>query len=98
MYFMLRNAKDKNQWCFGATMKKEWKKDSAVEAIDVEYRRNLKNTMIVLAILPIPTFFMQHISISFTFWMAWILVVCFFPMYWFAKANKQIRILKDEKG
>ena len=98
MYFMLRGAKDKNSWCFGATLNKEWKNDPAVEAIDVEYRKNLKNTMIVFAILPIVTFFLKHMSIIFTFWMIWILVICFFPMYWYARANKQIRILKDKRG
>ena len=98
MYFMLRGAKDKNSWCFGATLSREWKKDPEVEAIDVEYRKNLKNTMVVFAFLPIITFFVKHMSISFTFWMIWILVVCFLPMYWYAKANKQIRVLKDKRG
>ena len=98
MYFMLRGAKDKNNWCFGATLSREWKNDPEVVAIDVEYRRNLKNTMVVFAILPIITFFMKHMSISFSFWMIWILVICFFPFYWYARANKQIRILKDKRG
>jgi len=98
LYFLLRNAKDNNSWCFGATLSREWKKDPEVEAIDVEYRKNLKNTMIVFAILPIATFFMKHISISFAFWMVWILIICFFPLYWYAKANKQIRVLKDKRG
>ena len=98
LYFLLRNAKDKNSWCFGATLSKEWKKDPAVEAVDVEYRRNLKNTMIGFAIAPFLTFFMKHMSISFTFWMLWILIICLLPMYWYAKANKQIRVLKDKRG
>ena len=42
MYFLLRNAKDKNGWCFGATLSKEWKGNPAVEAIDIDYRKNLK--------------------------------------------------------
>ena len=98
MYFLLRNARDKNSWCFGATLSKEWKKDPAVEAIDVEYRKNLKNTMIVFAIVPVCAFFMKHMSIVFTFWMIWILVISFFPLYWYAKANKQIRVLKEKRG
>ena len=98
MYFFLRNARNHNSWCFGITLSKEWKKDLEVEAIDVEYRKNLKNTMIVFAILPLATLFMKHVSIVFTFWMIWILVICFYPMYWYAKANKQIRILKDKRG
>lgn len=98
LYFFLRNARNHNGWCFGASMSKEWKKDPEVDAIDVEYRKNLKNTMIVLGIAPFVTLFMKHMSISFTYWMIWILIVCFLPMYWYAKANKQIRVLKDKRG
>ena len=98
LYFFLRGARSNNSWCFGATLSKEWKKDPEVEAIDVEYRKNLKTTMIVFGIIPFATLFMKHISISFTFWMIWILVICFFPFYWYARANKQIRLLKDKRG
>lgn len=98
LYFFLRNARNHNGWCFGVSLTKEWRKDPEVDAIDVDYRKNLKNTMIVFAIMPCVTFFMKHMSISFTFWMVWILVICFFPMYWYAKANKQIRVLKDKRG
>ena len=98
LYFFLRNARNHNGWCFGASLSMEWKKDPEVDAIDVEYRKNLKNTMIVFAIMPLAMLFMKHMSISFTFWMIWILAICFLPMYWYAKANKQIRVLKDKRG
>lgn len=98
MYFMLRNAKDKNNWCFGATLSRELKKDPAVEAIDAKYRKNLKTSFIVLGIIPIAAFFTPHMSIVFSIWMYWILVVCFLPMYFLAKANKQVQELKKERG
>ena len=98
LYFFLRNARNHNGWCFGVSMSKEWKTDPEVDAIDVEYRKNLKNTMIVFGVAPFVTLFMKHMSISFTYWMIWILAVCFLPMYWYAKANKQIRVLKDKRG
>ena len=98
LYFFLRNARNHNGWCFGASLTREWKMDPEVDAIDVEYRKNLKNTMIVFGIAPFMTLFMKHMSISFTYWMIWILAVCFLPMYWYAKANKQIRVLKDKRG
>ena len=56
MYFILKNARDKNSWCFGVVLSKEWKKDPAVDAIDVEYRKNLKKMMMVFALLPFATF------------------------------------------
>lgn len=98
MYFLMRNAKDKNGYCFGATLSKELKSDPAVEAIDAEYRKVFKKSMIVLGIIPLFTFFIPYISIGFTIWMIWICVICFYPMVLFAKANKQIQELKKEKG
>lgn len=98
MYFLLRNARDKNSWCFGVVLSKEWKKDPEVDAIDIEYRKNLKNMMVVFAILPFFTLFMKHMSFLFTFWMIWILAICFLPLYWYAKANKQMRVLKSKRG
>lgn len=98
MYFLLRNAKDKNNWCFGATLSRELKSHPDVEAIDVEYRRNLKNSMIAMGFVPFVTFFIPYVSIGFTIWMVWILVICFVPMVWYAKANKQIIELKRKMG
>ena len=98
MYFMFRNAKDKNSWCFGATLSKELKKDPAVEAIDAEYRKSLKRSMIILGWIPIFAFFTSYISIAFSIWMYWILVICFLPMFYLARANKKIQELKKERG
>ncbi len=98
MYFLLRNAGNKNGYCFGATLSRELRADEAVQTIDAEYRKTLKNNMIFLGVLPIIVFFIPYMSISFTFWMIWILVICFLPMVWFAKANKQILELKKERG
>lgn len=98
LYFVLRKAHDKNSYCFGATLKKEFREDDAVKAIVAEYQGTLKKTMIVLAILPFFAFLIPWISICMTFWMIWILVVCFYPMVFMAKANKQIMELKQQRG
>ena len=98
MYFLLRNAKDKNNWCFGATLSKELKKHPDVEAIDKEYRKNLKNGMVIMGIIPVVTYFIPYMSIGFTIWMVWILAICFVPMIWYVKANKQIVVLKQKNG
>lgn len=98
MYFMLKNANDRNGYCFGTTLKKELRNDATVETITAEYKKNLKTSMIVLAIVPLPAFFIPYTSIIMTIWMMWILVICFLPMVWYAKANKQIMDLKQERG
>lgn len=98
MYFMLRKAYDKNGYCFGATLKRELREDDAVKEIIADYQKNLKTNMIILAVIILPVFFSSSVSIAITIWMIWILVVCFYPMFWMAKGNKQIRELKQERG
>ena len=51
LYFFLRNARSHNGWCFGVSLTHEWKKDPEIDKVDVEYRKNLKNTMIVFGII-----------------------------------------------
>lgn len=98
LYFMLRKAHDKNGYCFGTTLKRELREDEAVKQIIADYQKNLKTNMIVLAVIVIPVFFIPSVSIAMTIWMIWLLVVCFYPMLWMAKGNKQIRELKQERG
>lgn len=98
MYFMLRKAYDKNGYCFGTTLKRELREDDAVKEIIADYQKNLKTNMIVLAVSIIPVFFVPSVSIAMTIWMIWLLIVCFYPMFWMAKGNKQIRELKQERG
>lgn len=98
LYFTLRKAHDKNGYCFGTTLKRELKEDEAVKTIVAEYQKNLKKSMIVLAVIIFPVFFIPSVSITMTVWMIWLLIVCFYPSYWLAKGNKQIRELKQERG
>lgn len=98
MYFMFKNIGNKNGYCFGATLTAELKKDPEILAIDEEYRKTLKKWTIVLAIVPLPSFLIPYISIEFTIWMIWMLVMCFYPMVLCAKANKQVQDIKRERG
>ena len=98
MYFLLRNAKDKNNWCFGATLSKEQKKDPAIDEIDADYRKKFKRGMILMAFVPFVTLCIPYVSIGFTIWMIWILLICFYPMVWYAQANEKVRKLKRERG
>jgi len=72
MYFMFRKAKDRNGWCFGATLSKELRSDPAIEEIDKEYQKMLKTSTIILAIIPLFAFFIPYMSIVFSIWMIWI--------------------------
>ena len=98
MYFMFRNLRDKNGYCFGATLDKELKKDPAIDEIDAKYRKTLKQHFIILGIIPFSALFVPYMSIEFSIWMIWICVICFYPMFLYAKANKQVQELKKERG
>lgn len=98
MYFLLKNAGDRNNWCFGVTLTKEQKKHPTIVEIDVDYKKKMKNGMIVMAIVPVITFFIPYMSIGFTIWMIWILLICFYPMVWYAQANTKVQKLKKERG
>ena len=98
MYFLYRNLANKNGYCFGATISKELRDGDETKAIDAWYRKELKKYTLVLAVIPFVVFFTPYVSIEFTIWMIWILVVCFYPMFFYAKANKQVQEVKKERG
>lgn len=98
MYFMYRNIGNKNGYCFGVTLQKELRNDPAVNAIDMKFRKNFKQYTIIMAFLPLVSFFVPYMSISFTIWMMWFMVICFYPMYLYAIGNKEILELKKERG
>jgi len=99
MYFLLKGAGDKGKkYCFGATLKKELREDDAVKEIVANYKRQLLISTVILAFVPIPSFFIPYFSVSMTIWMLWILVVCFYTTFFFAKANIKIQELKRARG
>ena len=99
IYFLLKNAgRADKPYIYGATLKKEYRTEEAVLKITEEYKRKLKRATMVLAVIPIISFFIPYMSINLSFWMVWILVVCFFPMYYGARANIQLKELKRKRG
>lgn len=98
MYFMLRGAANNNGLCFGTTLQKEMREDEKIKAIDAEFRRNLKRSIIIMAIIPIPFVFIPYFSISISLWMMWIMAICFVPSTFYAIANGKVKELKQERG
>lgn len=99
MYFLLRNAGGVDKpYIYGATLKKEYRTEQEVVKIVEEYKQKMKRATIILGIIPILSFFISYMSINMSFWMIWILIVCFFPMYYGAKANIQVQELKRKRG
>lgn len=98
LYFVYRDMGDKNTYCFGATLKRELREDPDVQQIIRDYKRNLKRYTIIVGVIPVIFLLVESFSINMSLWMIWLLVMCFVPMFWMAKANIQIKELKKERG
>lgn len=99
LYFVLRGVGEaKNGYSFGLRMKAEWMKDTKVQEILQEYRKELKQMTIVLAVIPLVTFLIPYFSISFTIWMIWLLAVIAVPMIPYVRANQHLREVKIARG
>lgn len=99
LYFVMSGVGEaKNGYSFGLRMKAEWMKEEAVQGIVQQYRRELRNMAITLAVIPLVTFFVPYMSVSFTIWMFWMLAVIMVPMIPYARAYNRMRKLKQEKG
>lgn len=98
LYYMLKSVEENNTYCFGTTLNRELRKDEAVKEISREYLKRLKKCTIIMAIIPLPFFFIPYFSISMSLWMIWILAICFIPCAIFIPANRKIAELKQERG
>lgn len=98
-YFVMRGVGDaKNGYSFGLRMKAEWAKDVEVQEVVQQYCKELKKLTIGLAVIPLITFLIPYISISFTIWMLWLMVAISVPAIPYIRANQKIRELKAERG
>lgn len=98
-YFLIRwVVKAENGYCFGASLKKEWRKELEIEAIRKKFQKSLDLWLLVAAVVPAVTFFIPYVSIVFTIWMVWLLCVCVYPAVPFVSANHRVRQWKQEKG
>lgn len=99
LYFCLRNAGEaKDGFSFGAGMKENWVKQEEMEQIILDYKRQLKRITLVLAVAPLPSFFLPYFSIQMTIWILWMLAVVSIPLIPYALANKKVSKLKRQKG
>ena len=97
MYFtMLNERKPKNNLILSTTLPKEAWEDPRVLAITKKYTKNLTTICIILALLYIPAFFMEYISIIMTYVMLWLDAIIIVPCIPYCRAVMDIRKLKKE--
>lgn len=98
MYFVQKaEGKTKMRTLFGVNFSKEWLTDAEREQLEAEYRRTMNRYLIILALLPIVTFFIPYFSISFTIWMIWTIAMIVMFMLPYCKGNKKMLALKKER-
>ena len=97
IYFtMLNERKPKNNLILSTTIPKEAWEDPRVLAITKKYTKELTVTCILLALLYIPAFFMEYISVILTYVMLWVDALIIVPNIPYVKAVKAMRALKKE--
>ncbi len=97
MYFtMLNERKPKNNLILSTTLPKEAWTDPRVVAITKKFTRELTITCLILALLYIPAFFMEYISIIMTYVMLWLDAIIILPCIPYCNAVQTMRKLKKE--
>ena len=97
IYFTMKNeVKPKNNLILSTTIPKEAWEDPRVLAITKKYTKELTITCILLALLYIPAFFMEYVSVILTYIMLWVDALIIIPNIPYVRAVKAMRALKKE--
>ena len=97
IYFTMKNeVKPKNNLILSTTIPKEAWEDPRVLAITKKYTKELTITCILLALLYIPAFFMEYVSVILTHIMLWVDALIIIPNIPYVRAVKAMRALKKE--
>lgn len=97
IYFtMLNERKPKNNLILSTTIPKEAWEDPRILAITRKYTKELTVTCILLALLYIPAFFMEYLSVIMTHVMLWVDALIIIPNIPYVRAVKAMRALKKE--
>ncbi len=97
MYFVILNERrPKNNLILSTTLPKEAWEDERVLTIKRRFTRELTITCLLLALLYLPTLFMEHISFIMTYVMLWLDAIIIVPYIPYCRAVKFMRALKKE--
>lgn len=95
---MKKTGEAKDGYSFGTIMKQEWMQDEDVVKICGSFQRQLKILTVFLALVPLIVLILPGDSLGFTVWVLWIFALFFLSGVLYAKANRQMRELKERRG
>lgn len=87
-----RNAK----MLFGVRVTEELLDREEIAGIRKQYKKGVRNTLILFMVIPPLFFFAKHVSIQFTLWMIWFLGGIVAAAVPYARANKKVLNIKDQ--
>ncbi len=99
MYVLVKNeAESKNGIYYGVTLPKEHRREPEVEAVTREYQKQMKRSLWLMLVFPIPALFLPWESIVIAIWMLWMTISIFIFFVPFGIANGKLKEVKSEKG
>ncbi|HHW48789.1 MAG TPA: hypothetical protein GXX14_09265 [Clostridiaceae bacterium] len=99
IYFMMRNeAKAKKNIVIGVTLPYSARTSAEVQSICNKFRKNLDIMFIIMTLICIGAIFIPSFSISFTYYMTWLVFAVIIPGFIYISSNKKLRKLKVENN
>lgn len=99
IYFAARNDwKPKKNIMLGVTLPAELIYSDEVEEIGEQYKKELNRWMLILTLLGLPAIVLEHVSVSLTWDMFWLVAVIIAPNVIYIRGWKRLRQLKKDRG
>ena len=99
MYVLVKNeAESKNGIYYGVTIPKEFRKEPEIEEITTIYNKQMKRSLWLMLVFPVPALFLPWDSIVTAVWMLWMTISIFIFFLPFGIANGKLKEVKREKG
>lgn len=99
MYVLLKNeAEAKNGVYFGVTVPKEHRSAPEIKEISAVYYKQMKRSLWLMLVFPIPSLFLPWESIAIAVWMLWMTISIFIFFVPFGIANAKLKEVKSGQG
>ena len=99
LYFMQKNeCKPKKNIIVGVTLPWEGQRDERVLALLERFKKEMKIICWVMLAAVVPTLFIKSFGVFMTIWLTWTVLLCFIFFIPYARCNKALKQIKDERG
>ena len=99
MYVLLKNeAESKNGIYYGVTVPKEHRSAPEIKEITASYKKQMKRSLWVMLLMPLPSLLLPWESIVVAVWMLWMTISVFIFFVPFGIANGKLKEVKRERN